>query len=167
MRRFLITIIISLTLISCQEKQPSCSASDVKILVQEIVEEELIVALSFTQYVDDYQYDFLNQVLKNSTDLQEVVEREKEIIRNELNNPEVEKSRYSTLIEKIKPLISDSMMEITNIRVSEVNKELRKCTCEAKMSFNFNGEKKSDDVKYTAQINDEEEVYVEVLLEKE
>lgn len=166
----LVLSLVFLIFISCEKEQPSCSAPDVKNLAQEIIEEELIVSLSFSQYIDNHYLKFLNEVVKNSTDMEEIVEEEKEKIRKELNNPNTKDSRYTPFIEKIKTLVYDEMkMEITNIRVSDINKELQKCNCKAQIVFTHSedGDTKSEDISYIVQINDEGETFVEVLLEDE
>jgi hypothetical protein len=139
-----------LILTSCNliDNNPKCSDEEVKKLALEIFKEKVEKDLKDNFINEKLNTNDLYQYAKaNERDYDEVIEEEKEKLKNEAE------------IYAIKVF---NEVRLENILTTKLEKEIKKCECEAEIKSKYLNEIKAY---YSAQYNDEGQTYVEFLYE--
>jgi hypothetical protein len=139
-----------LILSSCNliDNHPKCSDEEVKKLALEIFKEKVEKDLKDGFINDKLNTDDLYQYAQaNGRDYYKVLEEEKEKLKDEAE------------IYAIKVF---NEVRLENILTTKLEKEIKKCECEAEIKSKYLKEIKAY---YTAQYNDEGQTYVEFLYE--
>ena len=142
---------------------PLCSGGDVQDLVKDISEEETVFQIFkeiFLKRRGNSQFVYLN--IANTT-----VKNWKSLIDSGgiiggFKKDESDKMLQLILgfIDSAEMQVSNANMKITSIRTSKKNDELKKSECDANLPFS-NGN--TLPITYTAQMSDDDVLYVEVL----
>lgn len=87
----------------------------------------------------------------------------KEEIQKEIRVNEKKSTLYTQHIKNARIKLGELNSEIVNIRTSNKDEDLKKCSCEAELKLS-NGN--SIDLLYTVQLNEKEEKFVELQMLK-
>lgn len=162
------TIAIFFLLNSCTSEQPKCNDDDVKEILFDIVKEQLQIQLEDTYYQEKYNYsDVRNYARDNNMNVDSVNKKVELRIKEEAREYAISK-------------ISEAVFKLNGIRVLNIDEELKKCDCAAELLIE-NFETKDPDledffenmlrmrkiissgmeIKYTAQLTEDDQIYVE------
>lgn len=128
------------------DNTPKCSDPEVKKLAQEIFIEKMTPGLEEEYFKEQINYSDLSDYAEtNGYSYDEVVSKEKERISNDAK----------IYLNQVK-----NDVKFQNILTSKIQKDIKRCDCEADIKSKF-----LKDIKafYSAQLNDEGNLYVELL----
>lgn len=159
MKKILFMAVCLSVLTSCS-KQPTCSDKLVKNHVRHEAETMIIAydALRGFQEANRYRGYFSKIANENGISMDEVYDRIRGEIQDEISKDDGTTTKYSEYINLAKENYNLNL-ELSNIRTSSKDEELKKCGCEAELDVS-NG--KSVNVFYDVQINEDKELVVEM-----
>lgn len=164
-----ILMVFTFVLISCTSEQPKCDGNDVKEVLYDILKEQLQIQLEENYFRENYNYkDVRNYAKDNNLDLKEV-------------DAKIEKQIKDEARELASTLISKASFNLEEVRILNIEEDIKKCDCAAKIIID-NIEFKEEDlsklfenlllsrvnihsgmeIKYSAQNTEDDKVYVEL-----
>ncbi len=172
MKKLILTTLVGCIFIlnSCSN-QPNCSDSETKEIAFGLTKEIFLTEFAFQSFVEaNPLHDWARGKDMNDPDVKNMFNKVMDLsmtngqgvrseIKEAINNTTSELKYYEKHIENAKKQFSSLNPEILNIRISNKEEELKKCTCEAELSLN-NGNSVS--LLYNVQINEEGETFVEL-----
>lgn len=154
-----IFVLSVLIFIGC-EKQPSCDDAETKALANDLARDLITrdVALAYFVNSED-SYDFRYSL--TGVNYEKQIQTIRKIFMDEVEYKNTDTTSYFYYYtQKARNRVEEIKPKLTNIRVSKIENELRKCSCEAEYSSfvdNFHR-----DVEFNVQINDNDEIFVEL-----
>ena len=138
-----------IALLSSCTTQPKCTDELAKDIALELAKESLVTEIAYQKCLN------LNYPLKYFIHVDDL----KNNIRKEIRTGQSKSDLYTDIISNSKRIVNNLNPKIQNIRTSNKQEDLRKCTCEAILMLD-NGN--SADLIYSVQLTEDDETYVEL-----
>ncbi|MEQ8531370.1 MAG: hypothetical protein RIB86_05945 [Imperialibacter sp.] len=162
----------ALTLITGCKNQPSCSDQEAQKLAVDLVKKSAIylaasdeVEADFNHGTFDWQSDLGEKISKLIRGLEypDDLHKIKSAIKDDVYNGN-QKSIFSPYINKVKARVSARTQshQFENVRIIDNKPELKKCICEAELTFSGESESTEIDLTYEVQLTEDGNIYVEI-----
>lgn len=177
MKRMTVLIAIVAIMSSCTN-YPKCSQEDTVKLALGICIKEIKYELAYNSFYKEeidalensyagQQLVFLSTMLSGGSEnvsrkIEETKEEAQREIRNIIEGESFKKDKYLKYVRFADSLVGLSNIQLTNIRTTDLNKELKKCNCKADFVITGAIEYDGSTLNYTAQLTDDGSLFVEV-----
>ncbi len=155
---------LSILLISCT-KQPSCSDEKTIQNVNELVEKLIVTELAYEDFLEEIRFDEQQLRLLNLAAItrgqssDDILEEIKEKIRIYIVEEDPSDHNIEKYVVNAFNEYKDLEPKLINIRVAKIDKELRKCDCQAELKLK---DGRKFDINFTSQLDEKDDNYVEV-----
>lgn len=156
-------IFISMLFYACQ-KQPECSSFETKRMVLELARNLMVEEIAFLNYAES-KYDL--DIQQNPEEIFILIltaEDVKKEIADEVKYGSEIESEYTEIISAADSIYRNLSPDLTNIRTSSIQTDIKKCSCEASLILS---NKENVELNYIVQINDKKELFVDVNVKKQ